>query len=118
VHGYGGSLVLWYNVVKPLSEKFRLYLIDIPGMGASSRVQFNSSSKQETDDFFTDLLEDWRKEMDITDFFLAAHSYGGYLASLYTLKYSQHIKKLFLISPVGFQQRPDDFDWDMWRCKP
>lgn len=61
VHGYGGSLILWFNVIKQLSEKFRLYLIDIPGMGASSRVKFNGKTKQETDDFFTDLLEDWRK---------------------------------------------------------
>jgi len=38
VHGYGGSLVLWFSCVKELSKKFSLYLIDIPGMGASSRV--------------------------------------------------------------------------------
>lgn len=87
IHGYGGSLVLWFSVIKDLSKKFRLYLIDIPGMGASSRVPFTGTTKKETDDFFTDLLEDWRKEMDITDFFLAAHSYGGYLSGIYTLKY-------------------------------
>eukprot|EP00352_Strombidinopsis_acuminata_P004258 CAMPEP_0176383714 /NCGR_PEP_ID=MMETSP0126-20121128/33732_1 /TAXON_ID=141414 ORGANISM="Strombidinopsis acuminatum, Strain SPMC142" /NCGR_SAMPLE_ID=MMETSP0126 /ASSEMBLY_ACC=CAM_ASM_000229 /LENGTH=71 /DNA_ID=CAMNT_0017748963 /DNA_START=331 /DNA_END=546 /DNA_ORIENTATION=- len=71
-------------------------------MGASSRVKFDGTTKQETDGFFTDLLEDWREALGITDFFLAAHSYGGYLSSMYTLKYPQHIKKLFLISPVGF----------------
>ena len=40
VHGYGGSGVMFWKIIKPLSEKFHLYLIDIIGMGGSSRPQF------------------------------------------------------------------------------
>lgn len=46
VHGYGGSLVLWFSNVKELSKKFRLYLLDVPGMGASSRVQYKGAKNK------------------------------------------------------------------------
>lgn len=41
--------------------------------------------------------------MNLTNFFLAGHSYGGYIVGNYALKYSHHIKKLLLISPVGIR---------------
>lgn len=49
--------------------------------------------------------------MNITDFYLVGHSWGGYISGLYSLQYSQHIKKLILVSPIGFQFEPDDFNW-------
>ena len=39
--------------------------------------------------------------MNLTDFYLAGHSYGGYIVGNYALKYYMHIRKLLLISPVG-----------------
>ena len=37
VHGYAASGSLYYQIFKPLSEKFHLIVTDIIGMGASSR---------------------------------------------------------------------------------
>ena len=37
VHGYAGSGALFYKIMKYLSEKFVFILIDILGMGGSSR---------------------------------------------------------------------------------
>ena len=37
VHGYGGSGALFFKIIGPLIEKFQFVLIDIVGMGASSR---------------------------------------------------------------------------------
>ncbi len=34
-----------------------------------------------------DFIEKWRIEMDLTDFYLGGHSFGGYLVSHYALKY-------------------------------
>jgi hypothetical protein len=36
IHGYGGSGIIFWKVMKALSEKFYLILIDIIGMGGSS----------------------------------------------------------------------------------
>ncbi len=40
VHGYGGSSLMFYKIMKPLKERYRLIMIDIVGMGASSRPKF------------------------------------------------------------------------------
>jgi pimeloyl-ACP methyl ester carboxylesterase len=41
IHGYGGSSVMFWKIIKPLAENFHLIMIDILGMGASSRPEFN-----------------------------------------------------------------------------
>jgi len=48
---------------------------------------------------------------EITDFYLIAHSFGGYIMGNYAVAYPQHIKQLVLLSPVGVLQRPEGFDW-------
>lgn len=55
-------------------------------------------------------FESWRIKRDITNFFLCGHSLGGYLCSVYTSKFPQQVKKLLLLSPVGYMQKPEDFD--------
>ena len=36
-HGYGGSGALFFNLMKPLIQKFYVIFLDMPGQGASSR---------------------------------------------------------------------------------
>jgi len=40
---------------------------------------------------------------DLKDFYLAGHSFGGYMMGNYATQYPYHIKKLLLISPVGLK---------------
>jgi len=50
--------------------------------------------------------------MGLDEFFLAAHSFGGYVCGCYAEKYPQHIKKLLLMSPIGYQVKPENFTWE------
>ena len=45
IHGYGGGGALFYKVIKPLTEYFHLILIDIIGMGGSSRPDNYDANK-------------------------------------------------------------------------
>lgn len=40
---------------------------------------------------------------ELTDFYFLAHSFGGFLTSNYVVKHWKHIRKLFLLSPVGMK---------------
>ena len=95
-HGYGGSGPLFFKVIAPLIEKFHLILIDIIGMGGSSRPKDYKEHKftpQESIDYFNQYFENWRVAMgNLTGFYLAAHSFGGYVMGNYAVKYHQHIK--------------------------
>lgn len=55
------------------------------------------------------MFEEWRAALNLTGFFLAAHSFGGYLMGTYASLYPQHIKKLLLLSPLGIKQRPEAY---------
>jgi pimeloyl-ACP methyl ester carboxylesterase len=109
-HGYGGSGALFYKIMKPLTEKFRLIFIDLLGMGGSSRPQNFDDAKltpQEALDYFTDSIEAWRNAMKLDQFYLAAHSFGGFVCGNYAHKYPQHIKKLLMLSPIGVRYDPE-----------
>ena len=65
-------------------------------MGSSSRPKDFKNRKfgpQESLDYFLDYIEKWRIEfskkikLEWTNFVLAGHSFGGYLAASYALKY-------------------------------
>lgn len=39
--------------------------------------------------------------MNLQNFCLAGHSFGGYIAALYATHYPKYIDQLFLLSPAG-----------------
>jgi predicted alpha/beta-fold hydrolase len=41
IHGYGGSGMIFYRIFKELQKHFRVVLMDLLGMGRSSRPRFN-----------------------------------------------------------------------------
>jgi pimeloyl-ACP methyl ester carboxylesterase len=41
VHGYGAGGGVFFRVIKDLSKFFHLYVVDLLGMGASGRPEFN-----------------------------------------------------------------------------
>lgn len=79
-------------------------------MGCSSREPYAPATTEESIEFFMRFIESWRVARDITDFFLCGHSLGGYLSAIYATKFPQHVKKLLMLSPIGFIEQPDNFD--------
>ena len=114
LHGYGAGLGFFYKNFEGLSRAagWKLYALDLLGMGRSSRPPFKIHAKdreasiKEAEDWFVDSLEEWRKERKLERFTLMGHSLGGYMAACYCLKYPGHVNKLFLVSPVGIPEDP------------
>jgi cardiolipin-specific phospholipase len=114
LHGYGAGLGFFYKNFEALSRAsgWRLYALDLLGMGRSSRPPFKIHAKDhegkitEAENWFIDALEDWRVERKIERFTLMGHSLGGYMAVAYALKYPGRLNKLILASPVGIPEDP------------
>lgn len=121
LHGYGAGLGFFYKNFEPLSraQGWRLYALDMLGMGNSSRPPFKIRAKDpkekiaEAESWFIDALEEWRKIRKIEKFTLLGHSLGGYLAVSYALKYPGRLNKLILASPVGVPEDPWAIDSSM-----
>lgn len=114
LHGYGAGLGFFYKNFEGLSRVpgWKVYALDLLGMGRSSRPPFRVHSKDrqksitEAEDWFIDALEEWRVKKNIDRFTLLGHSLGGYMAVAYSLKYPGHLNKLILASPVGIPEDP------------
>lgn len=121
LHGYGAGLGFFYKNFEPLSRQphWKLYALDMPGMGRSSRPPFKIHAKEkeakvrEAESWFVDALEEWRVKKGIERFTLLGHSLGGYMAVCYALKYPGHLNKLILASPVGIPEDPYAMNADM-----
>jgi len=51
---------MFYKILKPLVEHYHLILIDVLGMGGSSRPQFSINNSSEADEYLIEWLEAWR----------------------------------------------------------
>lgn len=104
VHGYASSGALLNNIFAPLVKKFRLITFDLPGFGGSSRggdIDCEKLNAQQTLNYYLKLIEMWRQEMCLEQFFVAAHSFGGFIMGNYALKHPEHITKVIMLSPIG-----------------
>lgn len=114
LHGYGAGLGFFYKNFEALSRlpHWKLYALDLLGMGRSSRPPFRIRAKdkeekvREAESWFVDALEEWRIKKGIDKMTLLGHSLGGYMAVCYALKYPGHLNKLILASPVGIPEDP------------
>lgn len=108
IHGYGGSGMIFYQMFKDLASRFKVYLIDIYGMGWSYRPHWDVRSNDECEHFFVESVESWRQKVGLDKFDLVGHSFGGFVVSKYAVKYHQHIWKLVLMSPLGIIEKASD----------
>ncbi|KAF3325069.1 abhydrolase domain-containing protein 4 [Carex littledalei] len=107
VHGYGASQGFFYRNFDALADRFRIVAIDQLGWGGSSRPDFTCKSTEETEEWFIDSFEEWRKAKNLSNFVLLGHSFGGYIAAKYALKHPEHIQHLILVGPAGFTSETD-----------
>eukprot|EP00347_Sterkiella_histriomuscorum_P022319 403330901 len=115
LHGYGGSATVFYRCFKGIGERFRFILVDLYGLGQSSRLKIDKKAikknREAAETYFIEPLEKWRKVMGLDKkFILIGHSMGGYVAACYAMKYHENVKKLILLSPAGFSKLQDRVD--------
>lgn len=118
--GWGAGLGAYAFALPHLTQRFAIYAIDLPGMGASDRCPFPSVSEHEPDasiNFFLAHLDSTFAALSATDAafaaspkILGAHSLGGYLSALWMLRDqaldTPKFDSLILLSPVGVPERP------------
>ena len=110
IHGYGASGMIFYQLFKKLKKRYHVYLLDLLGQGRSSRPNFECKTDTEWENFFINSIEKWRNMIELKDFNLIGHSFGGFISSRYALKYPEWINKLILWSPLGAEKAPDNYE--------
>lgn len=108
-HGYGMGVGGWHMNLPTLMARHHVFAKDWLGCGLSARPKWELEGVTETEEFFVDSLERWRKANNVEKMILCGHSLGGYLSVCYAEKYPNRVEKLVLASPVGFPEEPEGF---------
>jgi len=98
LHGLGASCERWLNVAPMLSKYFRIIIPDIIGFGHSDK----SSTEEYRMDYFVRFLQAFLDKLNIgRPIILCGHSFGGYLATEFSIAFNNRVDKLILVAPVG-----------------
>ncbi|MCX6721720.1 MAG: alpha/beta hydrolase [Candidatus Staskawiczbacteria bacterium] len=101
LHGWGSNSDRWLPVAEKISEKgFKVIVPDLPGFGRSDALLIPWNTNK-----YIDWLENFVKELNIKDYYLLGHSFGGALASKMSVKHVQDVKKLFLVAAACVRKR-------------
>ncbi|HUD06422.1 MAG TPA: alpha/beta hydrolase [Candidatus Saccharimonadales bacterium] len=94
LHGLGGD----HRGLIEFSSYFpslRVIIPDLPGWGLSEPLDKTHDVKD-----YVSFLDQFSKQLGLTNFYLVGHSFGGAVALKYTKTYPQKIKKVALLNPV------------------
>ncbi|XP_035685652.1 1-acylglycerol-3-phosphate O-acyltransferase ABHD5-like [Branchiostoma floridae] len=106
VHGFAAAAGLFFLNFDALAEHRSVYAFDVLGFGRSSRHEF-STKPDVVEEEFVDSIEEWRKAVELKEFILLGHSFGGFLAASYAIKHPSRVKHLILAEPWGFPEKTE-----------
>lgn len=99
LHGANIGWGQWYPNIGELSKYFRVYALDFPGSGGSTKIDFTSS------DLNRDFVETVKGFIDIIGIrkcHIIGHSLGAWVALNLSYQNSSLAEKMVLVGPVGF----------------
>lgn len=94
LHGWGSSSDRWQKIGESLSEHgFTVIIPDMPGFGKSETPKtpwdFNN---------YVGFVQEFTRTLNLQNFYLLGHSFGGAVAVKVAVDFPQKINKLFLVS--------------------
>jgi len=102
LHGLFDSLETWIQLLPCLSDRFKLYAIDLPGFGKSPLPEVWTSSISGMVDAVIYFLD--TKGLETVS--LVGNSMGGGLALAVAQKYPSRIERIVLLNPYGLPTIP------------
>lgn len=101
LHGWGSNSEKWIKEAEIISQKgFKVIIPDLPGFGQSDKL-----NQLWTNNDYVKWFEDFTRMLEIKDFYLLGHSFGGALAAKIAVKYPQRVQKLFLVAAAIIREK-------------
>ena len=109
IHGFCETHEIWDGLAKALSQKFEVFVIDLPGFGNSPALKTPFSINEVAEEVFQ-----WIVQQKIQKPVVIGHSLGGYVALAMAKSHSEMFAGLGLIQSTAF---PDSDEKKMNRNK-
>ncbi len=95
VHGLSASSLWWTRNVPALAERYRVYLIDLPGFGRMRRYASRFVLHRLAADIVT-----WMEAAGIRQAHFIGHSMGGYICLCIAAQHPEVVKRIVLVAPA------------------
>ena len=107
LHGFGGDLNNWLFNTDKLAERRRVYALDLPGHGESSKDVGAGDLAA-----FAEVLGGFLDAVGAARAHLIGHSMGGAVALAYALEHPDRVASITLVAPAGLGEdiNPDYID--------
>lgn len=103
LHGWGGSSASWVKVQYILADKgYKVIVPDFPGFGKSKPPK---RPWDITD--YADWVFNFVKSQKLDRFFILAHSFGGRVATKFSVKFPEAVSALILCDSAGIKRKPN-----------
>ena len=99
IHGFSSSLHTWSHLIGPLSQKYKVYALDLKGFGNSPKPRDDKYSVYDQ----MLLVKDFMQEHHISNPIMIGHSLGGGVILSLALT-GVKIKKMVLIDIAAYKQ--------------
>ena len=96
LHASSCGATIWYPNISLLSEKYRVYAIDLITEASKSILL----SKIKTPEQCAKWLDETIDGLDLKKVYLCGLSIGGWNAANYSINYPERVNKLILLSPI------------------
>jgi len=99
LHGWKRSLNDWSGIAQILSSRYRVFLIDFPGMGNSSLPNKSFDTYD-----YAQIISQFIKKLGLKDIVLVGHSFGGKVGIILASR-NRAVKKLILVDASGMDEK-------------
>jgi pimeloyl-ACP methyl ester carboxylesterase len=103
VHGLGGRASNWQPLMSGLARKYHVLSLDLLGFGLSDKPRDGDYSIAAQ----SRLLGHFLDKKNLSQFYLAGWSMGGWISLDFTTRYPDRVRKLMLLSSAGMFFEPD-----------
>lgn len=113
IHGQAGSTHTWDEWIDALSKNFEVIALDLPGNGLSGPF---IDRKYEIKNY-TALVDSFMETIGVEKSYVIGHSLGGYVAWRLAANYPHRVRRLVMISSIGFPREKASFGWKLANSK-
>jgi pimeloyl-ACP methyl ester carboxylesterase len=101
IHGRGNAATTWFPLLPALARTRRVFAVDLPGFGQSEARRFDGGGFEAGAAFFTDAIEQWLVDEQLTRAAIVGHSLGGLVTIDLARRGRVTPTKLVLLAAMG-----------------
>ena len=98
IHGGNIGWGQWHPNLSTLTEHFKVYALDLPGAGKSTKINFKKSDLTKD---FVNTVDGFIRSKNLSKVSLLGHSLGGWIALKLAAAKNSYINKIIAVNPLG-----------------